>query len=190
MSRTEKFHPALKHGAYSTMTLLPGEDPVAFEKLHKDLIAELVPTGALEEDIVANVARLLWRKQNLRTFRIAQVAQDRWCSINSEKRQEADLPDLASSLSFFPVGDPATEREVSEDVEAQARKELGDMFELVEIGKIATFDQLEKDLAVIERLDAIIDKSLKRLLLLRGVKSVGPTRAASPPSAQKLLRSV
>src|SRR4051794_38402872 len=64
-TRFNKTHPALKHAAYSSTTLLPGEDKAAFEKLHRDLIAELVPVGALEEGIVADIASLLWRKQNL-----------------------------------------------------------------------------------------------------------------------------
>ena len=58
-----KFPPALKHGAYSGTTLLPGEDPAAFEKLHADLVTELTPVGPLEEDIVVTIARLAWRKQ-------------------------------------------------------------------------------------------------------------------------------
>jgi len=37
-----------------------------FEKLHRDLIAE--PNGLFENDIVATMARVLWRKQNLETF--------------------------------------------------------------------------------------------------------------------------
>jgi len=51
--------PALKHGAYSTATLLPGEDKAEFDRLHQSLIAELEPVGALEEHIVANVARFV-----------------------------------------------------------------------------------------------------------------------------------
>jgi hypothetical protein len=43
--------------------------------LHRGLIAELTPVGVLEEDIVADLARLIWRKQNLKTFRIAELAQ-------------------------------------------------------------------------------------------------------------------
>jgi hypothetical protein len=56
-------HPALKHGVYSGTALLPGEDPGEFEKLHNKLIAEFAPAGPLEQDIVANMARLIWRKQ-------------------------------------------------------------------------------------------------------------------------------
>ena len=72
-----KLPSALKHAAYSAMTLLPGEDPAEFEKLHKDLISDLAPDGPLEEDVVATIARLLWRKQNLQSFRVAQHAKER-----------------------------------------------------------------------------------------------------------------
>src|SRR5262245_52524334 len=72
-----KLHPALKHAGYSATTLLPGEDPAVFEKLHRALIHEFAPLGTLEEEIVADMARLTWRKQNLATFRIAQLAQKR-----------------------------------------------------------------------------------------------------------------
>ena len=47
--RVKKLFPALKHGAYSATGLLPGEDRAAFEKLHRDLQAELRPDGPFEE---------------------------------------------------------------------------------------------------------------------------------------------
>ena len=68
-SRRGSIHPALRHGGYAAMSVLPGEDKAKFEKLHQDLIAEYAPIGASEDDIVATMARLLWRKQNLKTFR-------------------------------------------------------------------------------------------------------------------------
>jgi hypothetical protein len=82
--RFKKIHPALKHAGYSATTLLPGEDRTAFEKLHRSLIAEFTPVGALEEDIVADLARLVWRKQNLATFRIAGLADARREQIKDE----------------------------------------------------------------------------------------------------------
>ena len=85
LTRLNKVHPALKHAGYSTTTLLPGEDPAAFKKLRQDLIADLNPNGPLEEDIVATIARVVWRKQNLETFRIAERARNRWAAIYSEK---------------------------------------------------------------------------------------------------------
>ena len=82
--RVKKVDPALKHAGYSATALLPGENPATFEKLHRDLIAELKPNGRLEDDIVATIARLVWRKQNLSTFRIAEPAQNHCAKLTSE----------------------------------------------------------------------------------------------------------
>ena len=48
--------------------------------------------------------------------------------------------------------------------QTQARKELGKLYALVEMGEEATVDGLISDLVVQERLDAMIDKCLKHLL--------------------------
>jgi hypothetical protein len=45
--RVKKIHPALKHGAYAATAVLPGEHRSAFEKLHRELIAELAPSERL-----------------------------------------------------------------------------------------------------------------------------------------------
>ena len=152
-----KIPPALKHAGYAATAVLPGEDPAAFEKLHQDLIAELRPDGALENDTVATIARLTWRKQNLGTIRIAERAQQRCSSIQS-----------------FP--NATTYRHV----ENHTRRLLGDTYELVEIGDAATLDGLMKELATEERLDIMIDRCLKRLLFLRGLKSLSSAASSAP----------
>ena len=58
---------------------------------------------------------------------------------------------------------PTERKAVDEAAANAARGELGDA---------ATIDRLLQDLAVEERLDAMIDKCLKRLLYLRGLKSL------------------
>jgi hypothetical protein len=65
--------------------------------------------------------------------------------------------------------------------ENKAREELGELYGLVEMGDEATIDGLIRDLVVQERLDAMIDKCLKRLLLLRGLKSLTIESSSSPP---------
>ena len=82
--RVDRSHPALKHGAYSATTLLPGESRAEFEKLHRDLMAELTPSGVLEDDIVTTIAHLVWRKKNLPTLRISECAQNRRKAIVNE----------------------------------------------------------------------------------------------------------
>jgi hypothetical protein len=73
--KNERVHPALKHGGYSGMTVLPGEDRDGFDQLHRNLIDEFAPQSSIEEDIVANIAKLVWRKQNLRTYWLAELAK-------------------------------------------------------------------------------------------------------------------
>ena len=68
--RVNRFPSALIHGAYSGTALLPREDSDDLKKLHKGLIVEFAPVGPLEEDTVASMARLIWRKQNLSTYKL------------------------------------------------------------------------------------------------------------------------
>jgi hypothetical protein len=75
LTRVQKTHPALKHEGYSATTIPPGEDSAAFEKLQRQLIAEYSPEGMLEHDAITTMARLFWRKQNLGTFRMAELLE-------------------------------------------------------------------------------------------------------------------
>jgi hypothetical protein len=65
----------------------------------------------------------------------------------------------------------------------QARKELGDTYELVEIGETAKVDCLLRELEIEERLGGMIDKCLKRSLFLRGLKTIPTASSSSVPSA-------
>ena len=169
-----KLHPALKHAGYSATTLLPGEDPAAFEKLHRALIDEFAPVGALEEEIVADMARLTWRKQNLATFRIAQLAEKRHREINAEKVPTLDL--FADDEDYLAAQE--ARREGYRAAKEQAQQELGDTYELIDIGEPATIEGLMKELEIKERLDGLISKCLKQLLMVRGVKSLSPASSS------------
>src|SRR6516225_6789416 len=125
--RFKKPHAAFKHGAYSATAVLPGEDEDAFRELHQKIIAELAPVGALEEDLVGTIARLLWRKQNLAILRMVEFAREHGVELRAER-------------PFFRM----------EDLQ-------------------------------VEELDAIIDKCLKRLLFLRGVKSLSSAASSASP---------
>jgi hypothetical protein len=179
--QVKKHHPALKHAGYAATGILPGENSAEFEKLHRDLIAELGPNGALENDVVATMARLVWRKKNLETFRIAELARSRYAQIMRERVPEdkIDYPEHTFGTVIEKV-DPAVREAAIRAAVDQARKELGDAYGLVEIGEIASVDQLMKGLEVQDRLDAMIDKCLKRLLFLRGLKSISSASTSAP----------
>jgi hypothetical protein len=175
--RVKRVYPALKHGGYAAVGILPGENAAAFEKLHRDLIAELGPiAGPLEKDIYETLACSLWRKKNLRTVRIAELARRRCAQIENEKVS----PSFDAPGDFIDNASRQTEARAADE---QARKELGDTYELVEIGEASTTDGLLKDLDVRDRLDATIDKNLKRLMHLAGLKlMLGASSSTSPKS--------
>src|SRR5208282_3764466 len=63
-----------------------------------------------------------------------------------------------------------------------ARNELGeDRYELAKMAGTVTIAGLTHDLAVEERLDAMIDKCIKRLLLAKGIKSISASSSSAPP---------
>jgi hypothetical protein len=165
--QVKKPYPAFKHGG-SAIGLVPGESAADFEKHHQGLIAEFIPMGTFEEGIVLNLAQLLWRKKNLETSRIVGFVQRRRKQLLKEKLPfdvvNFTKADLANRVA------PAEHEEAARAAEDQVRKEFGDKW--AELGENASVDALMKDLAVHERLDAMIDKCLKRLLHVRGFKSI------------------
>lgn len=190
--RIGRIHPALKHGGYTATSVLPGESRAAFDKLHQNVKAEYSPSGPIEDDIVLTMARLLWRKQNLITLHIAERARNR----RDEIMRAADDPGCLQE-AYDPL-EIDEERQAAEDqiqeerqaAEEQVQKELGHTLQLVEIDEAATFDGLEEELAIKDRLDSAINRCLKQLLLVWGVKSmspvsssVSPKRIAGPPGA-------
>src|SRR5258708_29325675 len=91
-------------------------------------------------------------------------------------------PDLGVVRDWTPP-DPAEVEAATEAAEAQARKELGENYKFVEMGDLATANQMLADLEVEERLNAMIDKLLKRLWMLKASKTL-----SSPASSTTLPR--
>jgi hypothetical protein len=186
--RFKKSHPALKHGGYAATTLLPGERAADFEKLHQDVIAELTPDGVIEDGIVATIARLVWRKDNLQTLRIAEIARRRYGQL-----METVPNPYGFELTEFEKVDPVQCEAARRSAVDQARKELGSACKLAEIGEIATVERLMAELAVQERLDVMIDKCLKQLLHVRGIKLMAAASSSEPRKClarpQELRRS-
>jgi hypothetical protein len=167
-----KNHPALKHGGYSTTTILPTESVAEFGKLHKDLISELVPNGALADDIVATITRMVWRKRNLPTFRIAKVARFKY-EIIMRREFSRMLPEQTPPREFQGGDYSEADAEKLNAIYHVVRKELGDdAYKLATVGETATVDGLMNDLEVRERLNATIERGLKRLLFVKGLESI------------------
>jgi hypothetical protein len=171
-----RISPALKHGGYSGMTILPGEDPAAFEKLHKDLIVEWNPRGPLAKDAVSELAHVMWRKQHIDTFWVAECARNRFAAIQTE---HAPTDFIDDSMGVFPSKE---DREAGQAAaEDEARKELGsDAWELIQLGELATPDRMMAELSMRDRMNSMIDRCLKRLVLIEGVKSISSSSPKAP----------
>jgi hypothetical protein len=179
--RVKKLHPALKHGGYSVIGLLPGEDAAAFEQLHRELRAFYRPDGPLEEDALARIGNLLWRTQNLGTILRAEAARKRYLAIRSKMIPSAKFPFELEYLREDSIPpDPAEVEAATKAAEERARQELGEDYKLVEMGDLATSAQLLANLAVEERLDARIDKLVQRLVGSKAFKSLS---SSTPPSS-------
>jgi len=183
--RPDRIPSALKHGGYSGLTLLPGEDPAAFKQMHDDLIAEYAPDGRSEEDIIENMARIHWRKQNLSTYRLAALAKRRHSAIYSAVHPSPPFPML---FELTETRSPEEIRAATKTADEKVRKELGTALELVEIDEVSTIKYLEDELSLIDRLDGMIDRCLKRLLFVRGLKSI--SSSSSAPSLSSRIKRV
>ena len=177
MTEIKKPHPALKHAGYSATSILPGESAAEFEKLRKGIISELTPNGALQQETVETIAHVAWRRRNLGTFRTAERAQQRMLQIwNAMIPMDDGMPRSDKSDDF-----DKTFTDKWHAAESKAREELGELYGLAEMGEEATVDGLIRDLVVQERLDAMMDKCLKRLLFLKGLQSLTTESPPSPP---------
>ncbi len=59
---------SLKHGLTAKTVVLPGENKADFDAMHQQLIEEHAPLGALETELVAEIAACLWRLQRARRY--------------------------------------------------------------------------------------------------------------------------
>jgi hypothetical protein len=68
-SRRSRLPAAFKHGAFAAVELLPWEDPAAYEQLRQELLEELEPEGALQQECVQDILMATWRKRRVRERR-------------------------------------------------------------------------------------------------------------------------
>jgi hypothetical protein len=101
------------------------------------------------------------------------------CSPLSTQRQNLPLGSNDQMLQHPKSRERTAQRQAEEE---KIRREMGDAaFELAGISYVATTGYLMHELSIIDRIDAMIDRCLKRLLLVRGVKSISPSLSKPTP---------
>jgi hypothetical protein len=203
---------ALKHGGFSNLTVLPGEDKTKFVKLLEELTLEFKPSGAFEEDQVFTLAKLMWRRRNLGIYQRAEAARAEWGPYLVEDPHPQLVVDLALKSRLLAIAEQFTAKFSNEEaLENEAKfmpavrevalatknllaavdadtstktdssKGLGDFvskniddftfdFRLALQGDEITPEKLIRELEVDARLDAMIDRVLKRLMQLKAMK--------------------
>jgi hypothetical protein len=74
LTKTSRRRPnALKHGAFSSVTIFPWEDKAEYEALLRELVDEWQPSGAFEEEAVCTIARCMWKKRRILEKRQLEV---------------------------------------------------------------------------------------------------------------------
>ena len=158
---------ALKHGAFSEILILPGEDPQDFEKLKNELFAEYKPSGVSEERVMLAIARAFWQERRLVLFQYVQHARARKTTVDSDGGYglSKSLHDfqVKIGLTTEPFVPPAVRPTTAEERANEA---------LLELGRLLTLDHFERELDVESKLQSKIDRLFKRFFQMKAMKQI------------------
>jgi hypothetical protein len=186
MSKNSKrIPPALEHGIYSGLGVLPTESRAKFRSFKKQRFADLNISGPLEEDMGDQIVRVEWRLKNLFTYDLAKRAREWKSSIYSKWVPEPwDIAPLPLLMAEQETRSPEEIAALRKRAEREIRIKLGSAIELLQVGDI-TYESLEKELAIREKLEVMLTRLYKKLAYVRAIKSMAP--AALPAPSQPLL---
>ena len=176
---------ALKHGAYSELVILPGEDPAAFEALKRSLFDEYKPSGPSEQSTMTSIAKTLWQLQRLGLYEHVQYLRARGGSQSSGNWKNS----MNEALRKFKISqgliDPNDSSSDAPTVPEQPKEKSNDEL-LLELGNLATLDHLNKELEVEMKLMVKLDRLFKRFFQIRAMK---PLIGLGDPAAPALASS-
>ena len=200
MSKSAK-HNALKHGASSQAVMLWSERSSDYETLAAALTREWFPEGSSEEYLVHSLVELRWRRQRLERYERleAQKRFDQICIANSHRRDWdllrsfANLFELAKNKkqvehiiaelgSYFgdliqqlyplKTGDDPLTWGVRIAKQLRAIRTDPPQEKANEFLAMVDLNQFDQHLARTERVDAMIDRTIKRLIQLKTMKQM------------------
>ena len=199
-----KYLNAVKHGAFSSMAILPGEDPDEYHALAEAFCNEWNPEGATEIDAIYTLTNCVWRKRRIRQYITKKVElrpldpdhpafdPDLMLEIFNETLQ-LNPKYLERLIEAIPALRQQLEKKFSKNIRdllepAELAKKFNsdDMKVLLERGRpleprgfrelrradILGEDLFKQELAMEERLDAMIDRAVKRLVQAKAMKQM------------------
>ena len=201
---------ALKHGGYSNLGLLPGEDPDEYNEHHRQNRLEWRPAGLSEEAIVTHMGDLLWREKNLAVYQLFALLAKKWELVLAGANEPGfSLDDgllrilkqnLVKIVAHLKVADRVEAKQKLDqgiaDFTSQAKEVLQKAgvdtdqiltettaeLVLVLAAEGFSLEQLMRDIEVRDRLHASYARSIKLLFETKGWKAVaGLTAPPDPP---------
>jgi predicted XRE-type DNA-binding protein len=167
---------ALKHGAFSEMLILPGEDPAEFERLKSELFDEYKPSGISEERTVLSIAKALWQEQRLTLYKQIETVKfvgQQWLSQHPAAEWVGVAREQGGSSATGSV---------------ELSTEAAEVMAASQFGRLVTLDHLSKELDVELKIQAKIDRLFKRLYQQKAWKQIDvvavrpiPPQIESPP---------
>lgn len=114
---------AVRHGLLSAAPVVAGEDPAAWDRHMADVSASLAPVGAVEQQLAARAALLLWRLARVARFEAAAVT----AGVDAALLPRPPADDLLGG--FRPAAEDATAKALSRARReaAAARKAAADL---------------------------------------------------------------
>ena len=177
---------ALSHGLTAAdNVVLPEEDPDDFERLREGVIAELAPTGALQEVLAHRVAVLLWRLDRVarleaELFVHGQLAVQRGRVADHPSRLSSilhGLADLPEEVTQLEKEFAKFRRDIDEDISAQVPSAQV----LVERRQSArAFDRIARHEAMLQR---SLNRTLDEFRRLRDASAAAAETKATPSAA-------
>jgi hypothetical protein len=193
---------AMKHGVFTLITILPGEDPKLFAALHSGLIRECNPDSIMQEDAVLTMGKGIWLKARIERFLRGKIVARRLDPSHPAFDRILALQQISGVLKVAPycidelinclpkdiqgrlkLKFPELEFETVAERAQAIRNEIDSIilpelqvFEkpldisFLEASDLVPPEEFMHAIALEERIDAMIDRAIKRLMHLKVIQ--------------------
>ena len=203
---------ALKHGAFTDVVILPGEDPKQLQELRAALHDEWNPEGPTEIDLVESIAMGMWRKRRRKRWlqktcsrlemtegffqRFHRASWDRLLTVLEDTETGALTEENLASRAYWiaekhPRNKYDNERAwldlvASEVMEALDTRVVVEAKTKLVSDEISAGEFVDQDLAFDERINAQMARDVKTLGQIKTMKTIGIGKPRTPVTVQPL----
>jgi hypothetical protein len=214
--KSEKKQNALKHGAYSSEVMLPGEKPADYQALSAAHQEEWAPDGVTEQCLVEDLVALRWKKQRIDRYdqiclqqRVAKLSLENEYNRHRHRLKnlgpefsKASGVDAAHQIlsrlsptyveiikSWIPMEKCKDPAEWSQEIgKFLSNLKLDDPLEGPDLfAAMVNPHSMEIEISRSERLDEAIDRKIKRLMQVKTAKQIFPNMRKNARPEPKLV---